>query len=412
MQPKNTIWRAFLPGALVLAACSVGPENGGLSFGETGSTDSGDSATSDGATDEWPTEDDGSTDAAGDGGTGTDDTGTGDTGTGDTGTGDTGTGDTTTGDTTTTTTDATTTEPVCGDGNPEGDEECDDGNDSNEDACLDTCVEATCGDGYVWDGEEACDDGNASNEDACLDTCVEATCGDGYVWDGQEACDDGINDGSYGGGCESDCQALAPYCGDGTIDDGEGELCDDGNAEDSDGCTTSCDYTNGFKVVFVTSQGHSANFGGIGGADATCQALADAESLPGTYLAWLSDATSSPSTRFAQSSAPYILRDGTRVADDWADLTDGTLQHAIDLTDQLGEPPEFVSTCAGESVPSVWTNTVQSGASQGPSTNCEGWSSTTGTTYSGLADTNASAWSNACADLPCSSSANLYCFQQ
>jgi cysteine-rich repeat protein len=374
MQPENTIARAAMLGALLLAACSVNPGNDGLSFGNTETDASGAGASSDGATDEWPPEDGGATDAAGDGGPGPtgDDGDTGDSGTGGTDTDDgggTGTGGGGTSD----------PEPVCGNGTPEGDEECDDGNDSNEDACLNDCVDASCGDGYVWDGEETCDDGT--------------------------------NDGSYGG-CESDCQALSAHCGDGTIDEGEGELCDDGNGEDADGCTTTCEYTDGFKVVFVTSQGHSANFGGLGGADATCQALADAASLPGTYVAWLSDATTSPASRFTQASAPYILRDGTRVADNWADLIDGTLEHAIDLTEQLGAPPEFVSTCSGVAVPSVWTNTVHSGASQGPSTNCEGWTSTTGTTYSGLADALDSTWSNACADLPCSAYANLYCFQQ
>jgi cysteine-rich repeat protein len=431
---------------LMLTACNLNPGNSGLSFGETGTTASGNGAGESGTTgsggdsDDTPDDgDDGDVEPPDDG-----DTGTGGTGTGGTGTGGTGTGDTTTGDTNTDeTTSDTTTGPECGDGNVDDGEECDDGNASNEDACLDSCVEATCGDGYVWNGEEACDDGNASNEDACLDSCAAASCGDGYVWTGEEACDDGnasnedacldtcaaascgdgyvwngvevcddgTNDGSYGG-CESDCLALASHCGDSVIDDADGELCDDGNVNNADGCTTACVFSTGFKVVFVTSTGHSANFGGLNGADATCQALADAASLPGTYKAWLSDVSESPSTRFTQASTPYILRDGTRVADDWADLTDGTLQHAIDLTEQLGAPPTFTSPCAGAGVPIVWTNTSFSGASQGPSSNCSSWTTTTGDTINGRSDRTDGTWATSCTNLPCSANANLYCFQQ
>ncbi len=62
--------------------------------------------------------------------------------------------------------------PTCGDGVVDAGEACDDGNASNNDACLDTCEEATCGDGYVWDGVEECDDGNTNDDDACLNSCV------------------------------------------------------------------------------------------------------------------------------------------------------------------------------------------------------------------------------------------------
>ncbi len=52
-------------------------------------------------------------------------------------------------------------------------EECDDTNDSNTDACLKTCIDAVCGDGYVWEGNEACDDGNTNPWDDCSDNCLE-----------------------------------------------------------------------------------------------------------------------------------------------------------------------------------------------------------------------------------------------
>jgi cysteine-rich repeat protein len=45
-----------------------------------------------------------------------------------------------------------------------------------------------CGNGSVDPGEE-CDDGNGSNQDACLVGCIQAACGDGFVWNGVEGCD-------------------------------------------------------------------------------------------------------------------------------------------------------------------------------------------------------------------------------
>jgi len=137
----------------------------------------------------------------------------------------------------TTTEDPTDTDPppdpVCGDGNVDDGEACDDGNSDNTDACTDECVEASCGDGFIYEGVEACDDGNDDNTDTCLDTCEAASCGDGVVGPG-EGCDDG-NDIDEDA-CSNAC-ALAT-CGDGALQ--EGEQCDDGNPENTDACLDTC----------------------------------------------------------------------------------------------------------------------------------------------------------------------------
>ena len=56
--------------------------------------------------------------------------------------------------------------------------------------------------------------------------------------------------------------------------------------------------------------------GGVAGADAKCQSLADNANLGGTYKAWISGTTDGPSKRFEQSgfldSLPYYLA-STRV---------------------------------------------------------------------------------------------------
>lgn len=92
---------------------------------------------------------------------------------------------------------------ACGDGVTQMPEECDDGNGVNTDDCLDTCLAASCGDGFVWMGNEECDDGNDVNTDDCIDGCVAASCGDGFVQMGAEECDDGnmADDDA----CQNDC---------------------------------------------------------------------------------------------------------------------------------------------------------------------------------------------------------------
>ena len=92
-----------------------------------------------------------------------------------------------------------TKEPECGDGIVEVGEECDDGNTDNQDGCLNTCISASCGDGYVHLNTETCDDGNDSNYDDCRNDCTEPACGDGFVQPGED-CDDG-NESDDGNGC-------------------------------------------------------------------------------------------------------------------------------------------------------------------------------------------------------------------
>jgi len=71
----------------------------------------------------------------------------------------------------------------------------------------------------------------------CLDSvCVDPGCGN-HVVDPGELCDDGNRDD--GDGCASTCLS-AERCGDGVMDASRGESCDDGNAMSRDGCDSSC----------------------------------------------------------------------------------------------------------------------------------------------------------------------------
>lgn len=150
--------------------------------------------------------------------------------------------------------------------------------------------------------------------------------------------------------------------------------------------------------------------GALGG-DAHCQAFADAVPLGGTWMAWLSDSTTSPDARFTRDN-PYELLDGRRIADSYADLIDCTegagfnecLDAVIDL-DELG------GTSGGQS---VWTGTAPDGKA-GVSTvaNCNGW--TAGTISdrgrTGLNSALDGEWTSR-TNPTCNASLPLYCFEQ
>jgi cysteine-rich repeat protein len=71
---------------------------------------------------------------------------------------------------------------------------------------------------------------------AIQNTCIDTPCGDGIVQEG-EVCDDGnILDGD---GCSRDCTS-SEECGNGKTDLDVGEVCDDGNIKPKDGCSANC----------------------------------------------------------------------------------------------------------------------------------------------------------------------------
>ena len=178
---------------------------------------------------------------------------------------------------------------ACGDGKLGGTEACDDGNKTDGDGCAADCSKVDpgwqcrvpgkkcvpfCGDGTLT-GAESCDDSNSVGGDGCSATCVtepgwscqgtvctKAVCGNGMVEVG-ESCDKGAENGLFYGdatGCSKTCttepvcrnamgvtQACSTACGDGNIDNGE--MCDDGNQNDNDGCSKACTPETGFMCT-------------------------------------------------------------------------------------------------------------------------------------------------------------------
>jgi hypothetical protein len=152
----------------------------------------------------------------------------------------------------------------------------------------------------------------------------------------------------------------------------------------------------GGRVVFTTAA-VAANLGGALAGDAVCASAASAASLPGTFMAWLSDSTTDPATRFTQAGGPYVRPDGTLIADDWADLTDGTLSTSIST--------QGISAWTATSPAGVWLNNGQ---------DCQEWTSTSAGVSGarGLATSTSSNWTQVTPAIPCSGTLVLYCFEQ
>ena len=161
--------------------------------------------------------------------------------------------------------------------------------------------------------------------------------------------------------------------------------------------------TSDHATVFVSSLTYNGNLGGLSGADATCQSLANGAGLKGTYKAWMSDSTASPSTRFTQLPVPYVLVNGTVIANNWADLIDGTLAAPINIS----------QTGTNMGVPSTWTHTKINGTAYGAANNCNNLTDSTGT-YNGsvgvIGQTGAT-WTNN-GPMICSNLRPIMCFQQ
>ncbi len=158
--------------------------------------------------------------------------------------------------------------------------------------------------------------------------------------------------------------------------------------------------------VFATSTHQPGNLGGLTGTDAICQQRAGAAGLPGTYMTWLSDDTGSPSTRFVQSTGPYRRVDGVKVANNWADLTDGLLSASISVT-------EIGGTVPSDATHSVWSNTETNGTTVGDQV-CATWASSGGGIgggATGLTIATTFVWTNQ-NGADCNGGLRLYCFQQ
>jgi hypothetical protein len=150
--------------------------------------------------------------------------------------------------------------------------------------------------------------------------------------------------------------------------------------------------------VFVTGRRYEGNLRGLAGADRKCQRRAEAAGLSGTWTAWVSDSTVDAIDHIPDGQ--YQLLDGTQVADDKADLTDGRLKAAINLDEFGNQRADF-----------VWTGTEPGGTDTG--NNCNGWrdNSSESAGHRGVTENIDNQWTQLNADpAQCSERYRLYCF--
>lgn len=162
------------------------------------------------------------------------------------------------------------------------------------------------------------------------------------------------------------------------------------------------------RWVFVTSETYGGDdFGGAISADGRCTNVA---ALPRTvprlrglkFKAWVSDdsAQGEAASRLTHGTQPYHLADGTQIATTWAQLTSGSLFHAIDRDETNAVvAPTF-----------VWTGTTTLGTRT--LSTCTGWtigSQTPGTVgRTGALD---STWTNS-GTIACGTPYGFYCIEE
>jgi len=200
------------------------------------------------------------------------------------------------------------------------------------------------------------------------------------------------------GSCQTCKKGKCKPKADGTIC-GPDQICSGG------GCILPACGAGGPCRVFVSSTLYDGNLGGLDGADAKCQGLANAAGLPGIYKAWLSDSTNSPVSRFVPSSGPYRLVNGTTIAANFTDLTDGTLLAPITVTETGGG--------VGTTDIWTWTNTRSNGSRESTlNEHCANWSmNTAGTGTAGRVTNSDDLWTYY-GPAVCWDDFRLYCFQQ
>jgi hypothetical protein len=270
-----------------------------------------------------------------------------------------------------------------------------------------TCMEGSDG-CLAWSAPSACpsdapvcSDGVCGSGAPVACSTDGASCNDNDPCTQNDTCEDGVCTGKPL--CVAAPANATPTCSNGIC----GFACGSGYTDTGSDCLAT-------STVFVTSTASTGNLGGLAGADASCQKLATAAGLAGTYKAWLSDSTTEPAMRLTQGNA-YALVDGTIVAGSWAQLISGVLAHPIDL-DERGSA---VSTTE------VWTDTNEDGTATYDLGNaledCDEWTngsasdsddSTDDLAFGGLASSADYNWTSTDGNFECNTTGRLYCFQQ
>jgi hypothetical protein len=191
-----------------------------------------------------------------------------------------------------------------------------------------------------------------------------------------------------GQSCNADGDCLAAsYCSGGTTcaaKQANGTACTGANQCTSGNCVDGvcCDMACGgaqrachaegtvgtcsdVRIAFVSSQtfATAGAIMSVANGDAQCASMAAAAGIPGTFKAWLGSSTTSPSVSFTTPAVRYILVDGTKIADNSADLFDSSIDAVLNRTE----------TNVVQAGALVWTGTNSNGTAA--VNHCVNWSS-------------------------------------
>ncbi len=151
------------------------------------------------------------------------------------------------------------------------------------------------------------------------------------------------------------------------------------------------------RRVFKTNATFTGDLGGLAGADAKCANAARIQLRPGTFKAWLSDASTNALDRIVDVGPWYDFQSRLVFADK-AQLALGPTKQLV--VDERG----FTGTQFD-----VWTGTLIGGTRA--TAHCTNWSSTTSTGQSGGATSETGTWTESTVE-PCSAGKSLYCLEQ
>lgn len=176
------------------------------------------------------------------------------------------------------------------------------------------------------------------------------------------------------------------------------------------------------KRVFISSATFFGDFGGPTQADTACQNMANAAGLPGIFRAWVSTTANPVTGRFTHSTDPYVMVNGTMIASDWTDLTDGNLAATLDRTEAGNVLPNTgITTCHGSPTCfQTFTGTNPDGTAFPSDDQCLNWTTRifdagggNVNTFSGGDSTMAGReWTLRASGFRCDYQARIYCFQQ
>ncbi len=117
--------------------------------------------------------------------------------------------------------------------------------------------------------------------------------------------------------------------------------------------------------AFVSSAGYNGDLGGLAGADAKCNAMAQAANLGGNWVAWLSNSSTDAIDRITGAGPWYLVNRATIVFNNKANLTTAPIV-PVDGNENGGPALKFDH---------YWTGTDVGGKKAASGHNCSNWTS-------------------------------------